>query len=494
VALLYNKQNETNPSYGGTFVSRIIDTTTPQEWSSLAWKTPYPIGKSMPDMVSASIPTELSADYASLTTEDLADELKALFHFDGTPGATIAAATVLTNSVSTAHGTISGAGTAYSSGKLNSGIYMNGTPQLVFDHSATGLTETSMSIWIKPATVAAQDIFTWCLNTSSGSPFVRLSKSASNTLVLKNGTTTIVTDPTVLSTTSWTHIGVTIETSGADKIWKLYVNGILAGTSSAAANNTNQSTANKIYLARNSGSPAFSGNIDEFAVWNRKLVANEMQQLYQRGISNIKFQMRSCALADCSGSAWIGPDGTDLSYFSELYNSNAPGATPYTGQFLATAPLHNFANYTAPSNARYFQYKVFLESFSSNPIHWPEVKSVSIGPNHYPSSSPWISGNLGQSSVTDLTEFISDETPAPTTANCVTYNIGSGADWYYWKTATSSWEINVAGTTTNSNSSSDISSFIATFPGPAANVYFKAFLNSDGSDPCTLESVTLKGH
>ncbi|PWU13231.1 MAG: hypothetical protein C5B49_15030 [Bdellovibrio sp.] len=128
----------------------------------------------------------------------------------------------------------------------------------------------------------------------------------------------------------------------------------------------------------------YSGGIDEVAIWNRVLTdgssstPNEILELYRRGANRAGFQYRTCSLRDCSDKAtasWIGPDGTNRTWFSELQNMSAITASgDGSGTINLTGPLMNFANWVSalpkwkfsPTPALYFQYRVWLESDDEN--------------------------------------------------------------------------------------------------------------------------------
>ena len=105
------------------------------------------------------------------------------------------------------------------------------------------------------------------------------------------------------------------------------------------------------------------GDLDEYAIWNRVLSAAEVLNLYRRGANRVRFQFRSCTSTTCADApAWRGPNGTNTTYFSELYNNSVQLAQ--TGDALYTVPFMLFSNFTSfaiPSN-RYFQYQLTLQT------------------------------------------------------------------------------------------------------------------------------------
>ncbi|MCA1553348.1 MAG: DUF11 domain-containing protein, partial [Chloroflexi bacterium] len=148
--------------------------------------------------------------------------------------------------------------------------------------------------------------------------------------------------------------------------WRLYRNGAqvasAASTTGAVAVNQNWAIG-----ARGNGTERFfNGTIDEVAVYNRPLSAQEALDHYRRGALRVRFQVRSCAASNCAGaSAFVGPDGTPNTYFSEQNNSSL---TPPSFNLVGVSPN------------LYFQYRAFLESDDASAL--PAIKSVKAGPAH----------------------------------------------------------------------------------------------------------------
>lgn len=171
---------------------------------------------------------------------------------------------------------------------------------------------------------------------------------------------------------SWTHAVITTSQGGATKI---FLNGSLAvsGTNPVTNWTPGHGDANVSlsigtlypYSFNWSGDSGltFNGLIDEMAVFNRTLSADEISDMYKRGAERLKFQTRSCSDATCSVSPnFVGPDGTANTFYTELSN--------------ATLSPSNLALSNVPAN-RYFQYKTIFET--DNPTYSPELKSVSVG-------------------------------------------------------------------------------------------------------------------
>lgn len=135
----------------------------------------------------------------------------------------------------------------------------------------------------------------------------------------------------------WYHVVGTWGSAGM----KLYVNGTEVSSGSYTGGSTR---ANYSYIGRH-GTEYMDGKVDEIALWNRTLSADEIADLYRRkrgtyqseikdfgadqefvlanhtfyensSLNNITYQVRSCNDASCSGEDFEGYDGTST-YFNE---------------------------------------------------------------------------------------------------------------------------------------------------------------------------------
>ena len=123
-----------------------------------------------------------------------------------------------------------------------------------------------------------------------------------------------------------------------------------------------------------------------------------------------------------------------------------------------------------------------------------------VDPSHYDNTSPTVISKSGVS-YASLTTFT--QTLGTACAGTVTYNLGVGnsygaATWYWWDatafTGIGGW-VAANGTQAKSNTSAQVQSHVATFKTDVGTgtVYFKAFLNSDGSTACELDQLELNG-
>lgn len=506
-ASIYNRQVI---SHYGSFASRVMDGAyTSAPWTNFAWTTTLPFGKELPDAPSPSPspPSESVSTYSSLTNTGtgLMTGIIGLWHLDEPSGsATVADSSGQGNN-----------GTPWSSnvtlgvpGRFNTGAYFNGTStsyiQMNSKTITEGLSAMTVSAWVKgPAQSGEVAIVSQMDNSNidfglvmfTGLPYFVIDTTGSGVVQVNAPGTynTITSNP--LTDSNWHHFVGTYD--GAHVL--VYIDGVgyPSGVGTPATGTIQTTAVDQLEIGRYyAGGTAFTGSIDEVAIWNRGLSPAEVLQLYQRGASRIKFQIKSCAVSDptCAIATWQGPDGTANTFFSELFNMGTQGATP-SGAVQATGPSMTLANFTSPpSNNRYFQYQAFLESDSSTTALMPQLQSVSVTPVHYDSSSPTVVSNSGIN-IYSLSHFAE-------TASCASgigYNLGvgttaAGATWYWWNG--SAW-VAANGTAAQSNLASVIQTNSAAFSTTVnvweQNIYLKAYLNSSGLTPCQLTNVNIQG-
>jgi len=400
------------------------------------------------------------------------------------------------------------------SGKINSSASFNGTSSYIGmtnNNLASNSSHTACS-WFSTTSTTGEFIlnrngastsnYTLYVNhVTLGSIGGTLNKLSTMLYFSTSGYTPIVTGTHTVNDGQW-HYGCEVYDSVGATL-SLYLDGALeAGpTATGGVGNLLENGDATCFGAFSSlgscGTPFFTGSLDEMAIWNRVLSATEIQQVYQRGASRIKYRVKSCSDSTCTTGSPIfqGPDGTVNTYFSEVFNMSTQAATP-SGTVQAALPSMTLQNYSTPvPNNRYFQYQMVLESDSATTTLMPEVKSVSAGPNHYDSSSPAVVSKTGV--AYKVFSGVTETLGAGGCSSGVTYNLGVGASyssatWYYWNGST--WTT-TSGTTATSNSAAVINSHASSFAATAGTgqIYFKAFLNSSGSSKCELSSVLING-
>jgi trimeric autotransporter adhesin len=512
---IYDRQSA---SYSGTFTSRIMDAKSSSSWTTLSWIPTLPFFKELPDYSGGAVQNETSnstTGYSSLVgssgstgANDLMTGIVGLWHLDESTWADVASE-VKDDSGQANHGRAKNGAVPTSSGKLlNGGIFDGVNDRVEIPYSATINPNTfSVSFWANVTGGAGSYRSTVSSRLSDNNGTYIFYAGSSNTWEFWSGNGTgwqriqgVSGPPVVLN--QWIHIVGTYDGT----TMKLYSDGALYA-SLVFVGTLAKNTSGVTYIGSGGNAGAslfyFPGIIDEVAIWSRALHTNEIKQLYQRGASRLKYQVRSCDDSACSGETWQGPDGTSGTYFSELNNNTTPltGA----GDVKATLPSMLFSNFTsAPSTNQYFQYRTILESDSSTAALMPELKSTTVDPIHYPTylstdTSP-LNTIIGQNGVAfyDLNNF-AQSLGAGSCSNGVVYNLGlsNTGPWKYWTGAAwatadgSSAQANTAAALVASSNAA-----LTAFATDVArgSVFFKAFMTSTGTSKCELDNILVGGN
>ena len=106
------------------------------------------------------------------------------------------------------------------------------------------------------------------------------------------------------------------------------------------------------------------------------LSAEEILNIYKRGALRLNLTVRSCDDSSCTDDPW------NETYTNSTFNS------------------------LSVSNNRYFQYRAYFETDTFS--YSPELKSVVIGPTHYPGDNPTVQNNNWQTydSLSSFTEVL----------------------------------------------------------------------------------------
>ena len=173
---------------------------------------------------------------------------------------------------------------------------------------------------------------------------------------------------TITDTTTWHYVvGQRVGNS-----FEIYIDGVnqtlgaLGGT-----HGTMKSTDDRLMIGRADivALPQyFNGTIDEIAIWNRSLSAQEVLDIYKRGILKLNLSVQSCDDASCSGESW-----TNL------------GDNLTSPQTLSV------------DNNQYFQYK--FEFLTDNGTYSPELYNITINYNVYPNVTLNLPANNSNISI-----------------------------------------------------------------------------------------------
>jgi hypothetical protein len=401
VAAIYNRQSA---KYSGQFTSRIMDVWSAQSWTSLAATTTLPFYKELPSPGSPESTSDYSKISANLTTG-----LVGLWHFNEASGTTVA-----DSSGTGKTGTLVNSPTLGAKGVFGSAITLSRALGQYLSTASVDVGNTfTFSFWanINATNTAWQTLVSNSVGGNATNGFrlgINAWDSSDGNVLFETGNGTSYLTPYApggyATANTWHHYVVAVNrTAGSVAI---YVDGKqrnIGITSSL----TDFKTSGVLNFGRLQGGSGgyLDGTLDEVALWNRTLSASDVVALYRRGANRIKYQVRSCSLPLCSdqdsldpalhpGKGWMGPDGSVVSYFSELYNTtnNLLGGT-----VLGTSPLMTFSKFNtyygfpATTSNQYFQYRAILESDDSNTLCTyggssgacsPELQSVDGGPGH----------------------------------------------------------------------------------------------------------------
>jgi hypothetical protein len=276
------------------------------------------------------------------------------------------------------HGTESGGVTPGVYGKFLYAASLDGSDDSFSTGITSGTNTYTQSAWIFPRSNTGA-IF----GNDNGNYSGRTLSLSSGTLAIHNCHPSACNDLSATITVStgvWTHVVASVNNGTVS----FYVNGVAAGTGSPV-----ETFGLPWVIGHNgTGGTRFNGLIDEVAIWSRALHADEIKQLYRRGANRLKFQVRTCTTSNCSDRSssgdWLGPDGSNLSYFSELQNNTAVDASGNpTGRVNTSFPVLDFLDFSSLTVdvRQYFQYRAILESDDTGTScsgSWcsPELQSV----------------------------------------------------------------------------------------------------------------------
>ncbi len=251
----------------------------------------------------------------------------------------------------------------------------------------------SMEAWIKLESIPTDPT----IIDKSLSQFSLFIDSPTNRLVVYvvAGSSQTVTGNVLFVTDVWYHVAAVY--NGSDI--RLYTNGILDGTPVGLTGNV--VTTNRALLVGSGWSGSnplafpFDGIIDEVAIYNRSLSAQEIKEHYLRGILELNLSVQSCDDSLCSGESFVELNRTSpqslldfnyTRYFQYRFNFRTENITYTPYVFNATidyTPIFNVAptihsNYTLVNGS--VAIPVFGESFFvQTNISDHENDSVSVG-------------------------------------------------------------------------------------------------------------------
>ncbi len=191
------------------------------------------------------------------------------------------------------------------SGKLKGAYTFDGVNDYVsassLNNIPSGNSAYAISAWIKPSSYGSYGIVGWG-NYGTVNQVNAFRLNAPNQLINYWWGNDLTVTATGLTDGSWHH--VIAQFDGTTRT--IYVDGVLKGSDTPI--NHNAALANFRVGSTNNGE-YFNGSIDELAIWNRSLSAQEVSQLYAMGAAKLGLQVRSCNDSACAGEQWAGPGG-----------------------------------------------------------------------------------------------------------------------------------------------------------------------------------------
>lgn len=373
----------------GTYTSKVFDLFSGclpfNIWTGLDWQTPNPYGKEIPTA------DEVAIDYPNVTA-GLTSGLQVYNRLNGTGNIANGASLTSTVGVNAAARNTNGSGFAYSSGALRNGVTFDGTDDfLEYAYTQTNANAYTVAAWFRTTTGAngvfvqnrgggaGRSLTLGIGNNPGGCAAGRISYGIdSNSIYIGKCTSNTYNNGL------WRHaVGVWSGASGTGVTsaqFTIYVDGVAVAQTNTSIGSLNApltGLGNTKMGRHDAWNVYYNGSLDEVLIWNRALTATEVQQLFQRGGNNIRFQIKTCDNADCSDGTWKGPSNTTTSYFSELNNTTIPDSNG-GGTVLSTAPSVTYADFPSlvVDYKRFFQYQATLST--SNTTIVPVLNSTNV--------------------------------------------------------------------------------------------------------------------
>lgn len=232
-----------------------------------------------------------------------------------------------------------------------------------------------------------------------------VSSGASNLLTFildtSSGSATTYTANTDMDTGQWYHVVATYNGSQV----RLYLNGELDNTPVARTGTVSTNSLDLVVGSGWSGSNPnafpFDGLIDELAIYNRSLSAQEIQDRYARGALRLNLSVRSCNDSSCVGESFnkingISPQNLNLisnRYFQYKFDFNTENTTitpklyNVTTSYVVTNapptinltyPFNNTNYASCPSSSIRQSYLAQLQTIDEIKIRRGESESIEL--------------------------------------------------------------------------------------------------------------------
>ncbi len=362
-----------NFSIQGNYTSKIFDANGSHNWTNFSWGELIPFGE---ELVSNPVSGSEFIEQTTATRGFNMTGLVLLMHFNNLSGDESYSSTngsVIDYSGNNNVGNATqGIQTAYRSneGKFNGAFEFDGINDVIIvpDSSSLNISNNmSISFWMKAPPNSPAFVRPISKNTqageNSGWEFQRSELTGQLHLRFdtSGGNNQVKLIANEVFNNTWHHI-VAVAGDGTARGYK---DSVLIATSIYLQGNgfaSNTSGINLTFGSQSDSGSFFNGTIDEVAIWNRSLTAQEIQDLYLRGHSNLTAQVRSCDDSSCLGETFRGPDNTTNSYF--------------------TNSTFNLLNNSITGNNQYFQYAILFERDINNSNFTPELYNFTLSFNN----------------------------------------------------------------------------------------------------------------
>lgn len=255
------------------------------------------------------------------------------------------------------------------------------------------VTGTSFAFWayINSSTAANSYLFSFGLdNAGTNTGVVRFGNGSSVlNLAVYNNLGQVSEQNLTITTNTWIHYVWTLSVSGT---WNLYTNGVLTNTFTGMNYLTNQTyAANNFGRTNSSGTPSFTGRLDDFQMFKRVLSADEVTLMFKTisQLTNYTFE-----LEDVSGTT------VSNNMITKIYDGTLMSSAQIRIDGNSRIPGKGYLFLSDPTNS-YFKFKPF--SFTTSGI------SFSVWVNIYALTNAGgarifdIRGPVGEFSLTVMT-------------------------------------------------------------------------------------------
>ncbi|MFP2905688.1 LamG-like jellyroll fold domain-containing protein [Pyxidicoccus sp. 3LFB2] len=378
---------QSGPFGGGEparFVSRVLDSGGPRvRWDTLGWKPRAPAWKGLPD--EGIQETGYGEGNVSMADNVL------LLHANGS-GALEARATVPDASGRGHVATFiapDGVPGGYVPGRVGEALSLPRAGYLTVGGDAApdfafGQGDFTWAAWVRTTSCQGNNLVVMGAEGSRGNPHVWFGGGCETTRcpsgrgwwVLRDSTGDIaeVCHHIRLDDGEWHHL-VGVKRGHAPATLTLYVDGEPVSATHSYAGDFSFDRGPLLGQFTGMNYPT-EATVDEVAIWRRALTAQEAHDVWRRGGTRLKLQVRTCDEPSCAGVPFVGPDGTGATFFSEATHGSddRPPSLGGLGQAGAVP-------------ARYFQYAALLETDSSQDT--PGLMEVTVmATNSAPTAVP----------------------------------------------------------------------------------------------------------